>query len=371
MEWILHTAVTRPAASPDGETIPMPKPKLLLRAALPAALVALAVFSACHRQDTDNAPPPVVRTVTAERVDVRQEISASGVIEAVDKVQLGFLVPGRVREVAVEDGADVTAGQLLARIDDADLRNEAAIADARLVETKARHERLTRLHELGSLTPTDFEKSAAALSESESAAALAHRRLGYAELHAPFAGRFVRQGLSVGSVVVPGVPVCTVSAAAPVWASLSVPEVDAPKLRPGLPATVSLAATDSPPAHSTIETILPQADALTRSFLVRIKLANEDGRFRLGNVVTAKVSTGATHSSIVLPPSLIQRFPDGALYVWTAEPGRSVVTRRIVTVGRPAATGVEVLSGLQPGDRVVETGATTLYEGMPVQLATP
>ncbi len=349
----------------------MPKPKLLLRHALPFVALSLGALAACRRHGADNIPPPSVHTVAAERVDVAEEISASGVIEAVDKVQLGFLVPGRVKEVAVGDGADVTAGQLLARIDDADLRNEAAIADARLAETRARHERLTRLHELGSLTPSDFEKSAAALSESESAAALAHRRLGYAELHAPFAGRFVRQGISVGGVVTPAVPVCTVSASAPVWASLSVPEVDAPRLRAGLRASVSLAATEAPPVSGAIETILPQADALTRSFLVRIKLANEDGRFRLGNVVTARIATGVTRSSIVLPPSLVQRFPDGALYVWTAEPGRSVVTRRIVTVGRPAGTGIEVLSGLQPGDRVVESGATPFYEGMPVQLATP
>lgn len=334
-------------------------------------LAPLVLLAACHRQVPEAAPDPTVRVIVASSRELPEEILASGVIEAADKAQIGFLVPGRVANVLVEEGASVVAGQPLARLDDSDLRNEAAIADAHLNEARSRHERLTQLHDAGSLTATDFDKSLAAFKEAESAAELAHRHLGYAELQAPFAGRVQRQGLNVGVVAVPGVPLCTVLASAPVWASLSVPEADAPRLRSGLVASIALAATDSPSVAGTIEAILPQADALTRSFAVRVRLANEDGRFRVGNVITGRLQTGSSRKVILLPPAVVQRFPDGALFVWVVEAAHPTASRRIVTAGRVQETGIEITSGLQAGDRVIDSGTTPLHDGMAVQIATP
>ncbi|MCR6656733.1 MAG: efflux RND transporter periplasmic adaptor subunit [Opitutus sp.] len=305
-------------------------------------------------------------TIVLRSIDVADELSAAGTIEAVDKAQLGFMVPGRLLKFEVEDGASVSTGQLLARLDDADYRQEVAIAEARLAEIRARAERLRKMHELGSLTATDYEKITAGLTEAESAATLARQRLAYTELRAPFAGRVTRHSVAAGTVVAPGSPICSVLAPAPVWATLSVPEATAAQLLPGQVARVRLAAAETVEATAPIETVLPQADPITRSFQVKVRLANDDLAFRPGNVVVASVELGSRRSVVTLPPAAVQRFPDGALYVWVVEPQRSTVTRRIVTIGRPRGVALEVTSGLESGERVVTASATPLFDGMPV-----
>jgi RND family efflux transporter, MFP subunit len=338
-----------------------------------AALVAgfSLLLGACRKPPPAPPAAPSVTVVTVHPREFADELSASGTIEAVDQAQLGFMVAGRLLRLAVEDGASVSAGQLLAQLDDTDYRQEVAIAEARLAETRARAERLRQMHELGSLTATDFDKITAGLAEAESAAALARQRLAYTELRAPFAGRVTRHAVSAGTVVAPGTPVCSVLAPAPVWATLSIPEAVAAQLQPGQTTHVRLAAAEDVAATAPIETILPQADPITRSFRVKVRLANTDLAFRPGNVVVAAIELGSRRPILTVPPTAVQRFPDGALYVWVVEPQRSTVTRRIVTIGRPRDTDVEVTSGLHPGERVVTASATPLFDGMTVAAAQP
>lgn len=313
-------------------------------------------------------------TVTLFRLaprDVADEISASGAIEAVNKSPLGFMVGGRLKSIAADDGASVEAGQLLAQLDDTDYRHELAIAEAKLAEIQSREERLRQMHDLGSLTSSDFEKISAALSEARSATDLARRRVNYTELHAPFAGRVTRHGVSVGTVVSPGAPILSVLAPAPVWAVLSVPEVDAVRIRPGQSARVRLAAMERTETVSTVESVLPQADPLTRSFHVKIQLPNADLAFRPGNVVTATIAVGPELSVLTISPAAIQHFPDGALYVWVADREKQSVTRRIVSVGRMRDADVEVTAGLKAGEWIVASSASPLFDGMQIAFSTP
>lgn len=335
------------------------------------ALAALTILcSGCNKEQAAQ-PVPVIKTHLVEARETDEEISASGVIEAVDKVELGFMVAGRVSTVDVEDGDTVKPGQLLASLDDSDLRNEVAIADGRLAEVRDRHARLAQLNALGSLTQADFEKIKAALTESEAASALAHRRLSYAEIRAPFAGRIQRHGVARGTVVAPGIPVCTLVGTAPVWATLSVPEVDVSHIHPGELARVSLAAAESVVATAKVEAVLPQAEAITRSFEVMVRIPNLDGAFRPGNVVTASIATGVRRKTVTLPPQLVQRYPDGSLYVWLVDAAGRTVTRRIVDVGRMRGTEVEVVAGLHAGERVVLGGEAPLFDGMRVEIGDP
>ena len=342
-----------------------------MRLTFALTLLSLALFAGCSKPPETRLPVQNVATMKVALQTVTDELPASGFIEAVDKAQIGFMVGGRLVDFDVDDGATVTAGQILARLDDTDFRHELAIAEAKFEETRARHARLSRMRELGSLTATDFDQISAALQETEAVAKLARQRVAYAELHAPFAGRVTRQAIAAGTVVAPGAPVCSVLAPAPVWATLSAPEVDAPKIAMGQMVHVVLAATESVEVDGPVEAVLPQADAVTRSFSVKVRLANTDQRFRPGNVVTARIATGGAHSVLTVPPPAVQHYPDGALYVWIVDPVHHTVTRRIVSVGRTRDTMVEVVAGLQPGEIVVTGNVAPLFDGMKIALATP
>lgn len=340
----------------------------LIHAATALAVALLA--GGCKR---DQAPiASEVRPVQAHDVrvhDVPVEIIASGAIEAVEKADIAFMVPGRVVAVAVEDGAAVQKGQLLARLDPADYEKNVAIAEAQLAEVQARHARLSRLHEAGSLTDTDFDKIDAALKQATSAAELARRQLGYTELRAPFAGSVVKRNVAAGVVIAPGMPVFTVISPGAVWANLGVAESDLANVRVGQSVAVRVPATHLEAQRGTIESILPNADVLSRAFTVKVRLENAAGALRHGNVVVGHIFTGETRRAVTLPPQVVQKNPDGSLFVWVIDPARQVAMRQIVEVGALRETEVEIAAGLKEGDRVVLNVPHTLFEGARLTVA--
>ncbi|HWA26566.1 MAG TPA: efflux RND transporter periplasmic adaptor subunit [Lacunisphaera sp.] len=328
------------------------------------ALAVAFIAGGCQR---DRGPiAQEARSVEAHTItthDLPAQVVASGAIEAIDKAEVAFMVPGRVIAVDAEDGAMVRQGQLLARLDPADYEKNLAIAEAQLAEVQARHGRLSRLHEAGSLTDTDFDRVDAALKQATSAAGLARRQLGYTELRAPFAGWIVKRGIAPGFVAAPGAPVFTLYSPGPVWAHLGVSEADIGQVRIGQSAAVQVPATRTAPRHGTVEAILPQADPLSRAFTVKVRLENQDGGLRHGNVVVGQILTGNTRHAITVPPQAVQKNPDGSLFVWQIDPTREVARRQLVEIGALRATEVEITAGLKEGDRIVLNVPHTLFEG--------
>lgn len=342
-----------------------------MRSAPRLAVVIAAVaplVDACRRLDTDASYAPVdVPVVVVSIHSIPETIIASGAIDAVSKADIAFLVAGRVASVEVEDGAQVAKGQLLARLDPSDYRQTLAIAEAKLGEASSRHARLSRMHELGSLTDSDFDKANAALKEAESSAELARRQLDYTELRAPFDGVVVSHGVAAGVVAIPAAPVFTVLAPAPVWANVGIAEADARRVRPGQVAKVYLPAAGDGSREGHVDAVLPQADPLSRSFTAKIRLENADGLLRPGNVIIAHILTGSRRGAITVPPQAVQRNPDGSLFVWVVDPVRHAAVRQIVEAGALRTTEVEVAGGLKPGDKVVTVVPLTLFEGTPLR----
>jgi RND family efflux transporter MFP subunit len=330
---------------------------------------SLLACSGCRRANEAAATETAVQTITVASKTLPDEIIASGAIDAVDKAEVGFLVAGRVISVDVDDGAEVKKDQVLARLDPADYQQGLAIAEAKLAEVKARYERLFKLHELGSLTDTDFDKIEAGLHEATSSAELARRQLAYTELHAPFDGLVVKHGIAAGLVVGPGTPVFTVLSPASVWANVSVAEADARRVQPGQSAEVFLPASGKQSYLGKIDAMLPQADPLSRSFTVKILLDNNGHGLRPGNVVLAHISTGQTRTVLTLPPQVVQKFADGSLYVWIVDPVRHTAARQVIEAGSLDASEVEIASGLKAGDQVIRNVPHTLFEGTSLKVS--
>lgn len=333
-------------------------------------LVALVLVSGCHRERAEPAlAPKPIKTQVVRTQEVSVEVTSSGAIEAIEKADIAFQVPGRVISVDVDDGAPVQQGQLLARLDPVDYQKNLAISEAQLEEVKARHARLTRLHETGSLTDTDFDKINAALKQTESATELARRQLGYTELRAPFDGWIAKQGIETGVVVAPGTPVFTVRSTGAVWANLGVAETDIDQVRIGQEVAVRVPATRVEAQQGTVAAILSNADMLSRAFTVKVRLANTQGHLRHGNVVVGRILTGETRRAITVPPQVVQKHPDGSLFVWVVDAARSTAARQLVDVGALRATEIEIPSGLKDGDQVVLNVPHTLFEGERLTIA--
>ncbi|MFT3780689.1 MAG: efflux RND transporter periplasmic adaptor subunit [Nibricoccus sp.] len=337
---------------------------------LTALTIGLLLATGCRRNEAPGAHDEVaVQVVAVASKTIHDEVIASGAIDAVDKADVGFLVAGRILSVDVEDGAEVKRDQVLARLDPSDYQHALEIAEAKLSEVRSRHERLAKLHELGSLTATDFDKIEAGLREASAAAELARRQLAYTELRAPFDGLVVKHHVATGVVVGPGTPIFTVLAPAPVWANVGVSEADARRIAVGQTAKIVLPASGKQAFIGKVEAELPQADPLSRSFAVKIKLANEDHRLRPGNVVISHIQTGEQHSAVTVPPQVVQKFPDGSLFVWIVDPARHTAARQVIEIGSLQTSEIEVTKGLKDGDLVIANVPLTLFEGAQLKVS--
>ena len=334
------------------------------------AFAALVLAGGCHRDRAEaTLEPRSIKAHVVRAQEVPVEVVSSGAIETIDKSDLAFQVPGRVIFVDIEDGTLVHKGQRLARLDPADYQKSLAIAEAQLSEVKARHARLTRMHDAGSLTDADFDKIDAALKQADSSAGLARRQVGYTELCAPFDGWIVKRSIAAGLVASPGVPVFSVFSPGAVWANLGVSEADIAKVRIGQTVEVRGPATGATRQRGTVEAILPNAEMLSRAFTVKVRLENAQGDLRHGNVILGHILTGETRRAFTVPPQVVQKNPDGSLFVWLVDSARHMAVRQLVEVGALRSSEIEIATGLRDGDQIVLNVPHTLFEGAQLNIA--
>ncbi|MCZ7687407.1 MAG: efflux RND transporter periplasmic adaptor subunit [Sandaracinaceae bacterium] len=170
---------------------------------------------------------------------------------------------------------------------------------------------------------------------------------------APRAGTVLRRSVTEGTAVDPSTELFTIADLSRVWALTEVPEVDAPRVRVGSTATLSVPASGLPPFEANVSFVYPTLSERTRTLRARFEVANPDGELRPGMYGTAEFDT-ATRDAIVVPRDAIV---DTGLqqHVFVLE-GESMLVPRVVSLGVRLDERVEVTDGLREGDRIVAAG---------------
>lgn len=322
----------------------------------------------------------MVRTITVETREAGEVISLTGHIEADDEAAVAFRVGGRMLERLVNVGDRVAAGQVLARLDAQNARNnlrsvEASLnaASALLAQTRNAYERQRHLLDRGFTTRANYDAAEQAYLSAQSQVDDAHARLkiaqdnlDYTELHADAEGVITARGAEPGEVVQAGQMIVRIARANGRDAVFDVP---APLLRfAPVDPVITVALSDDPRvmAEGRVREVAPQADPITRTFEVKVGLSHPPEAFRLGATVvgTMRLDGGA---AIELPASALTEF-NRQPAVWIVDPETSTVALRNIEVQRFNPSSVVVASGLRDGEIVVTAGVQVLYPGMKVRL---
>jgi RND family efflux transporter MFP subunit len=351
---------------------------LKLAALSVAALVSLSGCSSERQQAT--APRQTVRNVSVlavQRANVPDLIEAMGTVRTVRTSDLASQVMGNIVDIRVREGDRVQRGQVLAVIDDAQPRaaveraasalaateHQLAAADSDLALAETTLKRYQSLYERKSVSPQEFDEvkarqqgalarrdmAQADQAQARVALAQAHTTLDYTQIRAPFDGVVTAKKAEAGSLATPGMPILTVEDVRLYRLEATVNEDDLRHVRNGQPVPVLIDAIDNAEMQGTVAEIVPAADAATRSFLVKIDLP-ANPRLRSGLFGRAEVSRGERPSLLIPRSALVER---GQLQgVFVLDQNR-VAGLRYVTLGRPAGSEIEVLAGLQDGERVV------------------
>ncbi len=321
-------------------------------------------------------PPQLVETRLLELPELPVRRQFPGEVRADQRAELAFLVSGPLVELPLQEGQLVEAGQLLARIDPRDFENERLGRQADLTEAQAQFERINRAFSSGAITEAERDQARARFEVAAAELALAEKRLEDSALLAPFAGRVARRLVENFENVQAGQSILLLEDIQRLEVVIQLPEQDVIRLPAGvslLGAAVGEVAFESLPGQRfpvTVKEIETRADPRTNTYRVTFGLPRpEQGSILPGmsaNFVPGREVVEA-QALFFLPVEAIQAMPDGRSYVWVLDPERSTVQRRLIEPGRLSGDSIEVLEGLQPGDRVITLGAAYLAEGARVR----
>ena len=185
-------------------------------------------------------------------------------------------------------------------------------------------------------------------------------------LHAPISGFIVRKHVDVGDWVNAGEPVADLVDLDPVFAAGPVGERKIALLRPGQSATVALDAFPGEAFSGEVAHIVPQADTRSRSFPVKIRLSNAQGRLKAGMLARIAVVVSSGEPSVLVPKdAVVRRGPDEMVFVVSDGQAKAVK----VSTGRGWRAFLEISNGaLKPGQQVVTLGNEVLRDGAKVLL---
>jgi membrane fusion protein (multidrug efflux system) len=360
----------------------------LAMAALVGGLALSPASGALAQQPAPAAIP--VGTVPAEKRDIGRTADFVGRIEAVNRVDIRARVTGYLEEVQFRDGANVTEGTPLFRIEKPPF--EAAVEQARGALERAqgtlqnatvqrqRAEDLLRTN-AGSVAVRDqrIAEEKGALGDQTTAEAnlrTAQINLGYTDIKAPITGRIGRAKLTKGNVVGPDSGVLAeIVSNEPMYVTFPVSQREFLTIKAGsVPANgkaplVSLRFADGSAydQKGRIDFVDVSVERSTDTVLVRATLPNPDGKLIDGSLVRVAVQSEQSEEKVVIPQSALIADQQGA-YVFAVEGGKAVVKR--IRIGREIGAYITVEQGLAGNEQIVVQGLQNLRPGTPV-LASP
>jgi len=316
------------------------------------------------------------------------EVMGTGTLEARVKTVISPRIQERLAEVLVDQNDPVKAGQLLARLDDGELKQQVAVAEATLAAAKATGERVrvdetraqavenqARLtHKRASqlvvknissqdemdkaieqlhVAEADLQRARAATVEAQQQIITAEKnlayqkeRLSFTRILSPYDGLIVRRDRDPGGVVVPGSSLLQLISTNEIWVSAWVDETAMARLADGQPARVVFRSEPQKNYPGDVARLGSEADRETREFLVDVRVKVLPKNWAVGQRAEAYIETGRKESALVVPLRFMS-WRAGKPGVFAVENGK--VRWREVKLGLRGLETVEVLEGLSVG----------------------
>ena len=334
-----------------------------MKIAAPLLLCCALGLTGCAEPPPPVAVIPVVKTLVAGTAVPDGARAYSGEIRARHETTLGFRVGGKIVERLVDAGAAVRSGQVLARLDAADLALQAGQAEAQRALAEADAKRYRELRAKNFVSQSVLDAKETALTAANAQAALAKNQAGYAVLRADRAGAIAQVLAEPGQVVAAGQGVFRLAAAGEAEVAIAVPESQLAGLKVGAPAAVTLWV-ERAPLRGRLRELAPVADPASRTYAARISLADADATVALGMTASVRFEKDAP---AVLTVPLAALFQQGAQpAVWVVG-GDDTVALRPVAVAAYGDAGAVIADGLQAGERIVAAGVHKLSAGQKVR----
>jgi membrane fusion protein (multidrug efflux system) len=291
--------------------------------------------------------------------------SGTAPIEAHEEAEVVAKVGGEVRQLFVEEGDTVKAGQVLARLDGDRLRLEVAQTEANLRKLERDYKRQLELSEKGLVAKGTAENAKFDLDALRAAYDRARLELSYTEIRAPIDGVVSARYIKLGNTIAPNAPTFHVTNLDPLVAYVHIPEKEFRKLAPQQPADVLVDALGGERFGGVISRISPTVDPKTGTFRARIEVQDPTRRLKPGMFARVNIVYERRENALQLPRSALLD-TDGTATVFVVADGKAA--QRSVRTGLTNNGWVEVVEGLNGDEQVVVVGQAGLKTGSVVKV---
>jgi membrane fusion protein (multidrug efflux system) len=312
-------------------------------------------------------PPTPVEVADVTPTRMRDQFRAVGTIQPLAAVSVVSEINAVVRALPFQEGGTVSRGQVLARLDDTDLRAEAARAAALREQAKTASARAEKLHTIEAISTQGYDDARASLRVAGANEAVARARLAKAVIRAPFSGVVGQKKVAPGAYLRAGDPITDLASVDVVKVAFAAPERYLGRLSRGSQVEVTTPAYPNETFAGQITVVNPLIDPETRTVQLLAEIPNRGRLLKPGMSANVAITLSERWNALAVPDEAV--FAEGTQnYVYVVKPDSSV-TRTAIQIGSRDSSRVEVIAGLAVGQRVVRAGYQKLYEGahvMPV-----
>lgn len=324
---------------------------------------------------------PAVRTTVIGGSDISQGYTYAGEVRGRYESQLAFQVNGKIIKRNIQLGSKVDAGDVLLQIDAKDVlqtvNNYSAQVDSAESQLQLAESNLKRYRELlegGAISQSQYDQyvnaykvAVAGVRQTQAQYTQGTNQLDYTLLKADKPGIVSDISAEIGQVVSAGQVIVTVVQDGEREVEISVPENRIEGLRKAEKIQVSFWALPEVAVTGKIREISPMADQTTRTFKVRVSLVNPPPEMKLGMTAAVAINDSTMQPTVNIPVAAVYQAEGNTPAVWVVTDGR-VTLRSIQTGNYGKDNTIQVISGLQQGDRIVIAGVHKLTEGQQVSI---
>ncbi len=349
-------------------------PRTIAFTAVALILAALAAvrFLPSRRLEEPAANPQAVAPAATTPVtiyDVRPQRMAetlvtSGTLRANESIEVTSQISGKVREVFFEEGRRVATGDLLVKLDDAELLAQLDRAKVRVELAASREQQQRRLLDEGILSQEEYDRQLNEKNVLEAEKRVIEAQLEKTEVRAPFGGTLGLRSISQGAYISPQTRITTLQDISPIKLDFALPEKYAGLVRVGRSVSFQLRGDDRP-RSARIYAVEPSVDPATRTLQLRAESPNPDGSLLPGAFADVQVVVRENPTALAVPAiAVVPELGGKKVYVIV----NGVAEERAVETGMRNEELVEVVSGLAAGDRVVTSGLLDIKPGATVEV---
>jgi RND family efflux transporter MFP subunit len=322
-------------------------------------------------------PPSPVQVAIVKTKTVSNQISLVGTTEAISESTVASEIAGLVEHFPIKEGDFVKKGDLLANLKETELRLrlKGAIAAKKRIEANLKNaekelSRVSKLKETNSIAEKQYDTAfytylalSQELLQNESEIELLNYQIKQQKVLAPFSGFVAKEHTQIGEWINKGGPVATLLDLDTIQITVDVPERYSVLLSPKSKATISIKSVSNDPFSGKIYSVLPHGDPNSRTFPVRIHLANPDHKIKSGMETMVTFNLATEKKALLVPKDAVVTVGDSRL-VFTVNDGKAnPVPVKIIGY---YDGDVAVEGNLKPGVQVVIRGNERLRPGQPV-----